>query len=84
MVYESERHNWALNKACKQSTTIKGAVAARAVDGNTSNIFSDNSCTLTSPNEKNGWWDLTLAQIITVDEVYIVAPGDKGGMLMIV
>ena len=41
----------------KQSSTAYGGVAKRAIDGNTSGIYNDKSCTHTK-NQKGeaSWW----------------------------
>ncbi|XP_046364214.2 uncharacterized protein LOC124140612 isoform X3 [Haliotis rufescens] len=38
------------------SSTIKGGVATRAIDGNTNAKYSGGSCTHTSPKDSHPWW----------------------------
>ena len=51
--------NLATGKAASQSSTEFGGDASRAVDGNTTGVYSANSTTHTS-NEGNAWWQADL------------------------
>jgi YD repeat-containing protein len=58
--------NLALNKTATQSSThASGAVAGRAVDGNTNGVFTSNSVTHTL-NDVNAWWQVDLGQVETI------------------
>merc|ERR1712228_900078 len=67
-IVPSDLPNIALNKPAIQSTTVHGGVASRAVDGNTSGYWSDNSVTHTGGN---GWWIVNLGVVASIDRVVL-------------
>ena len=60
-----------LNSAQQSSTRFNGN-ASRAIDGNTSGVFSEQSTTHTAPNVPQAWWEATLtgSSVITEIEVW--------------
>ena len=54
--------NVAIHKQAVQSTTKYGAVANRAVDGNTGTNYYDNSCTHTKERLDSPWWRVDLGK----------------------
>ena len=59
-----------LNGTASQSSVSHGGIASRAVDGNTAQSYSGNSCTRTS-NEMNSWWQLDLGKPQLVSKVMV-------------
>ncbi|RED94649.1 carbohydrate-binding protein [Marinoscillum furvescens] len=62
--------NIALCGTAAQSSTGYGGDAARAIDGNTNGAWSGNSVTHTN-NEANPWWEVTLTDTYTIDDINI-------------
>ena len=63
--------NVALNKTATQSSThASGAVASRAVDGNTNGVFTNGSVTHTL-NDVNAWWQVDLGQVETIGTIKV-------------
>jgi hypothetical protein len=62
--------NLALGRPAVQSSTISGGVASRAVDGNTSGIYTSNSVTHTS-SELGAWWRVDLGAQFDIGDVVI-------------
>ncbi len=62
--------NVALNQAASQSSTIYGGDAARAVDGNTDGVYSNQSVTHTEASS-DPWWEVNLGSSVQVDEIKI-------------
>ena len=62
--------NIALGKSAKQSTTIGGRGASRAVDGNTATSYYSGSCTHTDPFS-SGWWRVDFGKTARVYSVKI-------------
>ena len=62
--------NLALNKPATQSTTEFGGTADRAVDGNTSGVFTDGSITSTT-FEYRAWWQVDLGAASTIQTIKI-------------
>jgi RHS repeat-associated protein len=63
--------NFALNKTATQSSThASGAVASRAVDGNTDGVFVNGSVTHTL-NDLNAWWQVDLGQVQSINTLKI-------------
>jgi len=62
--------NLALNKSATQSSTIFGAVAARAVDGDTDGAFLNGSVTATD-QEDNPWWQVDLGEVSQIESIDI-------------
>ncbi|MCG8501719.1 MAG: Ig-like domain-containing protein, partial [Firmicutes bacterium] len=63
--------NVALNKSTSQSSTGWGGLAERAVDGNTSGVWSEGSVTHTDVTEPERWWQVDLGQSYTISEIKI-------------
>ena len=66
----SNNKNIALSGFAKQSSDFNNAVAARAVDGNTSGHFFNKSVTSTQP-EADPWWELDLGKDKPVQKMLI-------------
>jgi len=62
--------NIALNKQATQSSTEFGGTANRAVDGNTSGIFTDGSITSTAGGFQD-WWEVDLVAVSAIQSVSI-------------
>jgi RHS repeat-associated protein len=63
--------NFALNKTATQSSThSSGAVASRAVDGNTDGVFANGSVTHTN-SDANGWWQVDLGQVQSLNTIKV-------------
>ncbi|XP_035671477.1 uncharacterized protein LOC118412621 isoform X2 [Branchiostoma floridae] len=62
--------NIALNKKTTQSSTRYGGAAGRAVDGDVSPRYAENSCTHTA-KESNPWWQVDLGKSQCVDRVVV-------------
>lgn len=62
--------NIAFGKYATQSSTDHGGIASRAIDGNTSGIWSQGSVTHTV-NESNPWWEVDLGGRYDIDEIII-------------
>lgn len=65
-----DKRNVVQGKDTAQSSTASGAVSNRAVDGNTNQDFSQNSCTATRV-EWQPWWRVDLNASLPVDSVTI-------------
>jgi len=61
--------NLALSGTASQSTTAFGGAASRAIDGNTSGVFSQGSVTHTNGNNTTAWWQVVLPQEATVGKI---------------
>jgi len=65
--------NVAIGKPAKQSSTIYGASASRAVDGNTNQMWSGGSVTHT--NNRQGdfsdWWEVDLEELFDISEIVV-------------
>ena len=66
----SKGKNIALKKPAKQSSTAYDGDAKRAVDGNTSGVYSKNSVTHTSGSDKP-WWEVDLTANSEIDEILL-------------
>ncbi|MCE9554510.1 MAG: hypothetical protein K8T91_14210 [Planctomycetes bacterium] len=66
--------NVARKKKATQSSTVYGAVAARANDGLTRNGFKQGSVTHTN-NEPNAWWAVDLGRDYPVDKIVVYGRG---------
>ncbi|XP_035672782.1 uncharacterized protein LOC118413477 isoform X2 [Branchiostoma floridae] len=62
--------NLALGKPAFQTVTVQGAVASRAVDGNTTTFYSGLSCTLNYDND-NAHWFVDLEQSYMISRIVI-------------
>jgi Carbohydrate esterase, sialic acid-specific acetylesterase/Chitobiase/beta-hexosaminidase C-terminal domain/F5/8 type C domain/Secretion system C-terminal sorting domain len=60
--------NLALNKTATQSSTAFSGNPSRAVDGNTSGVWSNNSVTHTDSNV-NAWWQVDLGAVVNIDVI---------------
>ena len=69
--------NLALSRTAFQSSTKGGAVATRAVDGNTDNRFSMWSCTHTF-FQISPWWMVDLGRLVNVNRVIITNRQNEG------
>ncbi len=58
----------ALHQPATQSSTLSGADAARAVDGNTSGNWNDNSLTHTN-FDYQGWWQVDLGTVAPINSI---------------
>ncbi|XP_019630699.1 PREDICTED: uncharacterized protein LOC109474779 [Branchiostoma belcheri] len=68
--------NVALGRPTRQSSTGHEGDPARAVDGNRSPHWADNSCTHTN-EENDPWWYVDLGRQVTIDHVAIVNRRDR-------
>ncbi len=76
--------NLALHKPAYQSTTSWGGVASRAVDGDASTYWGQNSCSHTDPNvSEPGWLVVDLEGSTTVSGVTITNREDCCGMSLL-
>ncbi|MDQ1707767.1 MAG: hypothetical protein QOJ88_978 [Pyrinomonadaceae bacterium] len=66
----TQRVNAALGKATTQSSIGFGGLPARAVDGNTSGNWSDNSVTHTN-SEANAWWQVDLGAAHSIAQIKV-------------
>ena len=62
--------NVALNQPAIQSSTQYGGVAGRAVDGNTSGLWSDGSVTHTN-YDQHAWWEVDLGAIYDISTIQL-------------
>jgi len=69
--------NIALGRPASQSTTDHGGAASRAVDGNTSGIYWDNSVSHTA-YQSNPWWEVDLGEMTDVDRIVVWNRTDGG------
>lgn len=70
------RENIALNKPATQSSIAYSGSAMRAVDGNTSGLWSSNSVTHTK-TEKS-WWQVDLEKDCNIETIYVWNRTDPG------
>ena len=63
--------NIAMAGTATQSTTMGDAAAIRAIDGNTDGDFAHNSVTHTAPGDAAPWWELTLPEPKSIDQIEI-------------
>ncbi|MCB1097877.1 MAG: discoidin domain-containing protein [Verrucomicrobiae bacterium] len=54
-----------------QSSVGSGGVPERAIDGNTSGTYGNNSATHTTEPDPNPWWELDLGQTRAIDSIVI-------------
>ena len=73
-----ELFNVTLMKPTDQSSTAFGAVSSRAVDGNPSGIWNDNSVTHTY-SDQGAWWKVDLEQSYDIFEIIIYNRADCCG-----
>ncbi|CAM4630637.1 unnamed protein product [Leuciscus chuanchicus] len=67
--------NLALRATAFQSSTLGGAVARKAVDGNRNSIWDGGSCSRTD-RDRNPWWRVDLGKAYKVTRVIITNRGD--------
>ena len=67
----SEGRNIAPLGKAKQSATVHGGDAKRAIDGNTSGQYADGGQTHTPENGNDPWWELDLGREATIESVTI-------------
>ncbi|WP_317197644.1 carbohydrate-binding protein [Neotamlana laminarinivorans] len=67
----SSSTNLALEGTAEQSSTGYGGVASRAIDGNTSGVWNQNSVTHSATNEYQSWWQVRLANDTNIEEIVI-------------
>lgn len=63
--------NIAPSGIASQSSTVYGAVAQRAVDGNASPKFEDNSMSHTMEDQENAWWEIDLGGVYPLESIVI-------------
>ncbi len=68
--------NLALGKPTTQSNTGFGGDPGRAVDGNTSGNWADNSITATAGNAAQDWWQVDLGASATIDRIQLLNRSD--------
>jgi NPCBM/NEW2 domain/PA14 domain/Domain of unknown function (DUF1929)/F5/8 type C domain len=73
--------NLALKKATAQSSTDYGGLSSRAVDGNTSGLWGNQSVTHTA-NENQPWWQVDLGASSTITQVNVFNRTDCCGTRM--
>ncbi len=66
----------AFGKPTSQSSMLAGGVSSRAVDGNTSPIYTNGGCTHTDDTMTPHWWAVDLQEAYYVDYVIIYNRGD--------
>ncbi len=66
----SETTNLALSGTASQSTTAYSGIASRAIDGNTSGVWSQGSVTHTNPSS-TAWWQVKLAQDSAIEKIVL-------------
>ena len=75
-VFDGQQNIAGSGKA-SQSSEILGGAAARAIDGNTSGKWEDNSITHTNTSD-SPWWELDLNATLPVDRVVLFNRTDNG------
>ncbi|WP_175288707.1 carbohydrate-binding protein [Flagellimonas eckloniae] len=65
----SNGDNLALNGTATQSTTVNGAEASRAIDGDTNGNFSGGS--VIAAQGPNAWWEVNLGAEYNIDDIII-------------
>ncbi len=69
--------NHALGMPTTQSSTAYGGVSSRAVDGNTSGVWSEGSVTHT-PEMRNPYWYVELQSVVTIGTINVYNREDYG------
>lgn len=67
----AELVNVAVDGTASQSSTRFGGVAGRAIDGNTSGVWQQDSVTHTVPADGLPWWEVELASPTTIDSIVL-------------
>ncbi len=73
----SDGSNIAPSGKATQSTEILGGAASRAIDGNTSGVWTENSVTHTQTSE-SPWWELDLGDLRAIDRLVVWNRTDIG------
>jgi hypothetical protein len=68
---ERSSSNRALNRPATQSTTLAGAAASRAVDGNPDGAFWDGSVSHTDATSTFSYWRVDLGGLRTIDQIFV-------------
>ncbi len=63
--------NLALNGTATQSTTLNGADASRAIDGDTNGVFSSVNGSVTAAQGPNAWWEVDLGGSYEIDDINV-------------
>ena len=66
----NSQENLALNGSASQSSTSFGAIASRAIDGNSNGGFGSGSVTHTAP-DADAWWQVRLSQTSDINQIVI-------------
>ena len=69
--------NIALGKSTSQSTTCHDGLSSRAVDGNSSTTFADQSCTHSCSDEPGDWWMVDFGATANVHFIKITNRGNR-------
>jgi glucose/arabinose dehydrogenase/azurin len=79
----SDGKNIAPQGSAKQSSTVNGGVAARAIDGRTDGAYGAGTSTHTLENQNNPWWELDLGGEQPIDSIVVWnrTDGDLGKRL---
>ncbi len=67
----SDGVNVALKAKASQSSTAAGGAAGRAVDGNTSGIYTDGSATHTQEGTDDPWWEVDLGREFPIEQIVV-------------
>jgi putative heme-binding domain-containing protein len=67
----SDGRNVARGGKATQHSTVNGASARRAIDGNKSGAFNDGGQTHSRENVSNPWWELDLSRAMPIDAVAV-------------
>ncbi|XP_055957276.1 multiple epidermal growth factor-like domains protein 9 [Patella vulgata] len=70
--------NVALNKPTWQSSTFRDYLSSKAVDGNTNQVWSGGSCSITQNHINYNWWCVDLKQSFDISSVKIFNRADDG------
>lgn len=67
----SDGVNVALKAKASQSSTGSGGAPGRAVDGNTSGTYTDNSSTHTNEGTDDPWWEVDLGREFPIEQIVV-------------
>lgn len=70
-IYQDNGGNVALAGTATQSSTYSTGDAAKAIDGDTNGNWSGGSVSHTTSEEANPWWEVFLAEEVTLDRIVI-------------
>jgi len=71
MAAAADPPNLALTGTATQSSEGWGGAPGRAIDGNTSGVWGNNSTTHTAPGDAAPWWQVDLGQVTTLTHIII-------------